>query len=256
MKTKTQTIRFLKRVRSLKAGATATACACVLAIFGAIPASDAAVLTGNFTTGAVGTVDLTAVGVTDWRTFGGTDNEKVGGTQIGAATASPGDNAGTIASGNFTWTNGTPVSTGSTDESLFASSATLANPISLTFTVSPGTTNAGTMSIWFGLYRSDSTITVSAPGATTYTSVFSQGDFGSYERRYDFSFQLDSPTDALTITIADNNTPRFDEFGNVRLNAAAVNAVPEPSSLMLVVISGALIAFCLRRRSLRDGAAT
>ena len=232
------------------------------------PLAYSATLSGEFGTRTSNTPtaqNLTELGTVDWRIWDGTAtnpaplyNEKALGTAISNLSTTTGTGVGNSAftlKQSYSYTNGTsPSAEASTAAGLNVGiQGTHANLIAansgFSFTVTPASLLEHTVTIFGGSRYTGSTMTLALAGATTeIDTLAAPSNTFIYDFIYTAKFTPDSLTDLFTVTLkaGPSSQDAADPRNSIFFSAAAVSAVPEPSSLLLFAFGS--LALLRRRR--------
>lgn len=238
-----------------------------LAIAALSISANAATIAGSFSSTTASGAPLGTTGALDWRIWDTNNgainafpagtvplyNEKSGATALSNLTA----NFGTAGTGSeflpghtYTYSDGTlPTAETATQQgvSIAGSAADLAGS-SFGFTVTTASTLQHTLTIYGAHTRIGSTITLSLTGATTNVKTLATSGTSTNNWIYTATFTPDTAGDVLTISYTPDgvSTDATNGGNRLRFGAAAVSAIPEPSSSLLLL--GTLGALALRRR--------
>ena len=231
-------------------------------------AAHSATLAGSFGTRTSNTpseANLTTLGTLDWRIWDGTaanpnpvENEKASGTAISNLSTTTGTGVGNSAftlKQSYSYTNGdSPTADPSTGGGLNVGiQGTHANLLAagsnFSFTVKPTNLEEHTLTIFAGSRYTGSTMTLALNGATTEVDTLARpGNTFIYDLVYTATFTPDDINDLLTVTLSAG--PDSQDAGDGRnaifFSAAAVSAVPEPSTALLGALG--LLGLLRRRR--------
>ena len=222
----------------------------------------AAVISGASAT-ASGPYDLSALGSGDWAywsttanpTSGSPTNEMSSSTLIGSLTAIGGGNlrgSGTpVGDISFAFNNGTaPVSGPVSGISGVFNSITNTSGTGVALAITLPTTDTYEVRIWGGGYNVDvGTFTASLPGATDFvdTSLSAGQSNPKQSILYTLTVTPDTANDVLSLSLV-NTTDGAGNAGHVLLAGAAIQAVPEPATLPLLLVLTATGVTLVRKR--------
>ena len=230
--------------------------------------ADAALLTGSYTTGTVTSADLTTLGGDDWVIWEvpadnwtnpiAIYNEKLAGTSISDLTGTT-NGSGEVRTSfppahTYSYSDGTsPFSENPTPANLGVGiRGTLADLAGDSFDLSITSTSLGehTFTLFGAQTRTGTTLTLSLPGASNQVSTLASSGTGTINWVYTATFTPDTIGDVLTVNLASSgvSTDGANSFNSFRLGAAAISAVPEPSTTSALVIAGILALVMVRRR--------
>lgn len=197
--------------------------------------------------------NLTTLGTSDWTVWNstsiGTDaatptNSMSGGVLISDLSAIGGGAVRGTGSGNntaadFMFTNGTPVASATIGNAVGAFNTgldVLGSGISFTLTLP--TTSSYTILIWgAGFEVTQGTLTASLSGATNFVDTLLTAGSGAPKstRLYTLTATPDSPGDVITIQLAmTGQTAGLNS--HVLISGAAMSVVPEPATLLLLIL--------------------
>ena len=187
-----------------------------------------AFLTGS-TTSVTTTAALNAVGVTDWIKWESTSSviRKLGGGSLIGTYSVIGSQTPTLYTNDprtLTWAGGTPTASGTSTNGVYSGIAATGSGFQIIF---PADTTARLISLYFGLFSSQGTITAtlsdSSAGPLTLTSITTasntSGDCNAF-----INYQAASASQ--TLTIAWKLTTIVSGSGNVTVCGAAMSNLP------------------------------
>ncbi|MEX0775165.1 MAG: PEP-CTERM sorting domain-containing protein [Phycisphaeraceae bacterium] len=232
-----------------------------LALMGS--AAPAAMLTGTPTTNPTMPADLTQIGATDWAywhtpsssgvsSMPPTNTKSGGPGMISAATPITGTvvrGSSTATGIRFAFTDGVSP-TSSTDlavSGVFNSTLdTVGRGVRVSVTFPD--TQLYKISIWVSGFNSTGTFTAALPGAADYQhAAFSYGSGQKVARLFELEVQADQAGDALTLShVMTTDAGGGATSSHVLIAGVAIEAIPEPASLLLLGGAGALLL--VRRR--------
>lgn len=230
--------------------------------------AQAATLIGSFENGDGGVYDLTAAGNLDWaywnttnNPFSGTTNSKLGGSVIADPAAAGGGalrGSSSETAMNVTYTDGTTVSAGTSNEISGLFNTQLATPgagLSIDITL-PQAGETYYITVWGSEYGTEEVsspgiFTASLAGATDYTYSAFSGDIYTPKPVgvYNIAATADNDNDVLNITYV--LPPSAPGTGNahVLFDAIAVSSIPEPSAYAAIFGAIVVLGVWRRRRS-------
>jgi hypothetical protein len=225
-------------------------------------AGHAAVLTGSLNATPPASVNLTTAGTVDWAIWNLSSslstprlptNYKSGGPRAVSAISAVGGGSirgyTQVPTELYSYTDGanSPTTLTNSTQNFAANSDldTLGRGVSLTITGDPA--QLYKVDVWTSGFNATGTLTANLTGATSYS------DFNSYGASktpalYSFTFQPNSASDLLTIQYV--MTADLGSSAHVGIQAVTISAIPEPSTLVLLVGAlGALASVQRRRRA-------
>jgi hypothetical protein len=230
----------------------------ILCGFVSTPA-DGALLLGSVDTAPPAPADLTAAGTLDWAIWGTTSttasatkapvNDKSGGTILGSLSEVTGGNlrGGIASTQTFSYSDGTSPSsqTGVTFGLIFPVTLdSVGNGVQLSVAGDPAVQRI--IRIWGSGTQGVGTLTASLNGAPDVVLVSQTYGGTKTPTLFTINYQPDAPGDVLTVRYV-LSTDGGGGNSHVGFQAAAISAVPEPATAMLL-LGGAGILVMRRRR--------